>query len=156
MFVVLVGGSDPRTTPVGAASGREGVGLVTTALSPYQISPCPPARKRRAEFQRLWLYVFVRTSQLRFARWNKFDLKRGIWEIPNTRPALDAVPFSTLGTKWRRHSPYTLIPASDELAGADSQNHRQIRLGVCRSRQTVKTDFREYGERFFKDDGLRH
>jgi integrase len=44
--------------------------------------------------------VFVRPSQLRLARWNKFDLKRGIWEIPDTRPALDAVPFFTLGTKW--------------------------------------------------------
>ena len=34
--------SAPRTTPVGAASGREGVGLVTAALSPYQISSSPP------------------------------------------------------------------------------------------------------------------
>jgi len=43
--------------------------------------------------------MFVRHSQPRYARRNKFDLKRGIWEIPNTSPALDAVPFSTLGTK---------------------------------------------------------
>lgn len=34
--------SDPCTTPVGAASGREDVGSVTAALSPYQMPPCPP------------------------------------------------------------------------------------------------------------------
>ena len=47
----------------------------------------------------LSLHVFVRSSELRFARWNEFDLKRGTWEIPDTRPALDGVPFSTRGTK---------------------------------------------------------
>ncbi len=45
------------------------------------------------------LHVFVRSSELRFARWSEFDLKRGTWEIPDTRPALDGVPFSTRGTK---------------------------------------------------------
>ncbi|MGX1018793.1 hypothetical protein AB7M33_001469 [Pseudomonas sp. Y3 TE3536] len=30
----------------------------------------------------LSLHVFVRSSELRFARWNEFDLKLGIWEIP--------------------------------------------------------------------------
>lgn len=29
----------------------------------------------------LSLHVFVRSSELRFARWNEFDLKRGIWEM---------------------------------------------------------------------------
>ena len=47
----------------------------------------------------LSLHVFVRSSELRFARWGEFDLKRGTWEIPDTRPALDGVPFSTRGTK---------------------------------------------------------
>lgn len=28
------------------------------------------------------LYLFVRSSEPRFARWNEFDLKRGIREIP--------------------------------------------------------------------------
>ncbi|MDQ0124403.1 integrase [Pseudomonas lini] len=45
------------------------------------------------------LHVFVRSSELRFARWSEFDLKRGVWEIPDTRPALEGVPFSTRGTK---------------------------------------------------------
>lgn len=47
----------------------------------------------------LSLHVFVRSSELRFARWSEFDLKRGTWEIPDTRPALDGVTFSTRGTK---------------------------------------------------------
>ena len=47
----------------------------------------------------LSLHVFVRSSELRFARWSEFDLKRGTWEIPDTRPALYGVPFSTRGTK---------------------------------------------------------
>ncbi|MBD8682992.1 tyrosine-type recombinase/integrase [Pseudomonas sp. CFBP 13719] len=47
----------------------------------------------------LSLHVFVRSSELRFARWSEFDLKRSTWEIPDTRPALDGVPFSTRGTK---------------------------------------------------------
>ncbi|GLO56572.1 hypothetical protein PPUJ20066_26080 [Pseudomonas putida] len=47
----------------------------------------------------LSLHVFVRSSELRFARWNEFDLRRVIWEIPDTRPALDGVPFSTRRTK---------------------------------------------------------
>lgn len=47
----------------------------------------------------LSLHVFVRSSELRFAHWSEFDLKRGTWEIPDTRPSLDGVPFSTRGTK---------------------------------------------------------
>ncbi|AZF16289.1 integrase arm-type DNA-binding domain-containing protein [Pseudomonas sp. R3-18-08] len=47
----------------------------------------------------LSLHLFVRSSELRFARWSEFDLKRAIWEIPDTRPALEGVSFSTRGTK---------------------------------------------------------
>lgn len=47
----------------------------------------------------LSLHVFVRSSELRFARWSEFDLNRGVWEIPDRRPALEGVPFSTRGTK---------------------------------------------------------
>lgn len=47
----------------------------------------------------LSLHLFVRSSELRFARWNEFDLKRAVWEIPDTRAALEGVSFSTRGTK---------------------------------------------------------
>lgn len=39
----------------------------------------------------LSLHVFVRSSGLRFSRWCGFDLKRGLWEIPDTRPELQDV-----------------------------------------------------------------
>lgn len=47
----------------------------------------------------LSLHLFVRSSELRFARWCEFDLDRAVWEIPDTRVALEGVAFSTRGTK---------------------------------------------------------
>jgi len=125
--------------------------------APIKYPPAPPpARRCRAEFRRIWLYLFVRPRRLRLATLNNFNLKGGILEIPKTRPALDAGPFSKLGTKWRRHLPCTLITASGDFAGADSQDHRQIRPSVCWRRQTVETVVREHSERCLEDDGLRH
>jgi len=49
----------------------------------------------------LSLHVFVRSSELRFARWSEFDLKRGTWEIPDTRPALEGVPFPQGVRRWQ-------------------------------------------------------
>lgn len=34
---------------------------------------------------RMLLYTFVRTSELRFAKWTEFDLERMLWEIPAER-----------------------------------------------------------------------
>ena len=48
----------------------------------------------------LSLHVFVRSSELRFARWSEFDLKRGTWEIPDTRPALEGYPFPQGVRRW--------------------------------------------------------
>src|SRR5690606_31145166 len=47
----------------------------------------------------LSLHVFVRSSELRFARWSECDLDRALWEIPDTRKAIKGVRFSTRGTK---------------------------------------------------------
>ena len=49
----------------------------------------------------LSLHVFVRSSELRFARWSEFDLKRGVWEIPDTRPALEGNPFPQGVRRWQ-------------------------------------------------------
>lgn len=49
----------------------------------------------------LSLHVFVRSSELRFARWSEFDLKRGTWEIPDTRTALEGVPFPQGVRRWQ-------------------------------------------------------
>lgn len=69
----------------------------------------------------LSLHVFVRSSELRFARWSEFDLKRGTWEIPDTRPALDGVPFSTRGTKMA--GDIHLVPLSPKAVTLLEQIH---------------------------------
>jgi integrase len=69
----------------------------------------------------LSLHVFVRSSELRFARWNEFDLKRGTWEIPDTRAALDGVPFSTRGTKMA--GDIHLVPLSPQAVTLLEQIH---------------------------------
>jgi len=69
----------------------------------------------------LSLHVFVRSSELRFARWNELDLKRGIWEIPDTRPALDGVPFSTRGTKMA--GDIHVVPLSPQAVALLEQIH---------------------------------
>ena len=69
----------------------------------------------------LSLHVFVRSSELRFARWSEFDLKRGTWEIPDTRPALDGVPFSTRGTKMA--GDIHLVPLSQQAVVLLEQIH---------------------------------
>ena len=47
----------------------------------------------------LTLHVFVRSSELRFARWSEFDFQRAMWEIPDTRAPIEGVRNSTRGTK---------------------------------------------------------
>lgn len=69
----------------------------------------------------LSLHVFVRSSELRFARWSEFDLKRGTWEIPDIRPALDGVPFSTRGTKMA--GDIHLVPLSPQAVALLEQIH---------------------------------
>jgi integrase len=70
----------------------------------------------------LSLHVFVRSSELRFARWSEFDLKRGLWEIPDTRPALEGVAFSTRGTKMA--GDIHLVPLSPQALALLEQIHR--------------------------------
>jgi len=60
----------------------------------------------------LSLHLFVRSSELRFARWSEFDLKGAVWEIPDTRPALEGVSFSTRGTKME--GDIHLVPLSSQ------------------------------------------
>lgn len=69
----------------------------------------------------LSLHVFVRSSELRFARRSEFDLKRGVWEIPDTRPALEGVPFSTRGTKMA--GDIHLVPLSPKAVALLEQIH---------------------------------
>jgi len=47
----------------------------------------------------LTLQVFVRSSELRMARWGEIDLNRALWIIPAKREALTGVKHSTRGSK---------------------------------------------------------
>lgn len=50
---------------------------------------------------RLSLYVFIRSSELRFARWNEIDFKKEIWTIPAEREVIEGVKHSHRGSKMR-------------------------------------------------------
>lgn len=47
----------------------------------------------------LTLLVFIRSSELRFARWSEVDSGRAMWEIPGQREAIEGVKFSHRGAK---------------------------------------------------------
>ncbi|SFI40979.1 Integrase [Pseudomonas guineae] len=47
----------------------------------------------------LTLLVFVRSSELRFARWPEFDLNRAIWTMPGERTEIEGVKRSHRGAK---------------------------------------------------------
>lgn len=49
----------------------------------------------------LSLLIFIRSSELRFARWPEIDFKRALWTIPEKRKEIPGVKFSTRGAKMR-------------------------------------------------------
>ncbi|MFP1821022.1 tyrosine-type recombinase/integrase [Lonsdalea quercina] len=49
----------------------------------------------------LTLHLFIRSSELRFARWSEIDFKNKIWTIPATRDAIAGVRYSGRGAKMR-------------------------------------------------------
>ncbi len=57
----------------------------------------------------LTLHVFVRSSELRFARWSEFDLNAALWTIPSVRELIPGVKYSTRGAKMK--TPH-LVPLS--------------------------------------------
>lgn len=59
----------------------------------------------------LTLQVFVRSSELRMARWREIDFKRALWVIPAEREALPGVKHSTRGSKMRDEH---LVPLSPQ------------------------------------------
>jgi len=48
------------------------------------------------------LLVFVRSSELRFARWSEIDFKSKLWVIPEQREVIEGVKYSGRGTKMKR------------------------------------------------------
>ncbi|WP_288076952.1 integrase arm-type DNA-binding domain-containing protein, partial [Pseudomonas sp.] len=47
----------------------------------------------------LTLLVFIRSSELRFARWEEIDFERALWTIPAERQPIEGVKHSTRGAK---------------------------------------------------------
>ncbi|EMM6516274.1 integrase arm-type DNA-binding domain-containing protein [Enterobacter ludwigii] len=57
------------------------------------------------------LHVFLRSSELRLARWDEFNLKARIWALPAQRQAVKGVRFSERGAKMRDEH---LVPLSQQ------------------------------------------
>ncbi len=47
----------------------------------------------------LTLQVFIRSSELRFARWEEIDFERALWTIPAERQPIEGVKYSARGAK---------------------------------------------------------
>lgn len=63
---------------------------------------------------RFCLITFVRSSELRFMRWNEIDCKRGVWTIPGERTAIDGIKHSQRGAKM--HTPHVVPLPRQALA----------------------------------------
>lgn len=61
---------------------------------------------------KLTLLTFIRSSELRFARWSEIDFKKSLWTIPGERAALPGVKNSHRGTKMK--TPH-LVPLSRQV-----------------------------------------
>ncbi|QGG12004.1 DUF4102 domain-containing protein [Citrobacter braakii] len=59
----------------------------------------------------LTLLVFIRSSELRFARWSEVDFETAMWTIPGERVPLEGVKHSHRGSKMR--TPH-LVPLSHQ------------------------------------------
>lgn len=59
----------------------------------------------------LTLHVFIRSSELRFARWSEIDFRNRVWTIPATREAIAGVRYSGRGAKMRTSH---IVPLSEQ------------------------------------------
>ncbi|WP_370613296.1 integrase arm-type DNA-binding domain-containing protein [Citrobacter portucalensis] len=59
----------------------------------------------------LTLLVFIRSSELRFARWSEIDFETSMWTLPAEREAIEGVKHSQRGSKMR--TPH-LVPLSNQ------------------------------------------
>lgn len=66
---------------------------------------------------KMTLLVFIRSSELRYARWPEMDLRRAIWEIPPSREAIEDVKHSVRGSKMKSAHLVPLSRQSLELVG---------------------------------------
>ncbi|HCM9239566.1 TPA: tyrosine-type recombinase/integrase [Enterobacter hormaechei subsp. steigerwaltii] len=59
----------------------------------------------------LTLHLFIRSSELRFARWSEIDFRNRTWTIPATREAIAGVRYSGRGAKMRSAH---IVPLSEQ------------------------------------------
>ena len=81
---------------------------------------------------KLTLLVFIRSSELRFARWDEIDFDNAMWTIPAEREAIEGVKHSHRGSKMRTTH---LVPLSRQAIEILKQiyqfssNHELIFIG---------------------------
>ncbi|HFS5769375.1 TPA: tyrosine-type recombinase/integrase [Providencia rettgeri] len=81
---------------------------------------------------KLTLLVFIRSSELRFARWDEIDFENAMWTIPAESEAIEGVKHSHRGSKMR--TPH-LVPLSRQAIEILKQiyqfsgNHELIFIG---------------------------
>lgn len=68
----------------------------------------------------LTLLTFVRSSELRFARWSEVDLKNSLWTIPGKRQPMEGVKYSARGAKMKM--PH-LVPLSSQAKALMEELH---------------------------------
>ncbi|EJC0899600.1 tyrosine-type recombinase/integrase [Salmonella enterica] len=59
----------------------------------------------------LTLHLFIRSSELRFARWPEIDFKNRVWTVPATREVIAGVRYSGRGAKMRTAH---IVPLSEQ------------------------------------------
>lgn len=69
----------------------------------------------------LTLLIFIRSSELRFARWSEIDFERAMWTIPAERESIEGVKHSQRGSKMR--TPH-LVPLSRQALAILKQVHK--------------------------------
>ncbi len=69
----------------------------------------------------LTLLVFIRSSELRFARWSEIDFETSMWTIPAGREAIEGIKHSQRGSKM--HTPH-LVPLSLQALAILKQVHK--------------------------------
>lgn len=69
----------------------------------------------------LTLLIFIRSSELRFARWSEIDFETAMWTIPAEREVIEGVKHSQRGSKMR--TPH-LVPLSSQALAILKQVHK--------------------------------
>lgn len=69
----------------------------------------------------LTLLIFIRSSELRFARWSEIDFETSMWTIPAERETIEGVKHSQRGSKMR--TPH-LVPLSQQALAILKHVHK--------------------------------